>query len=308
MARPAADDGFISDLVKRGVSSAVATSFVANNSLDPAIQTAMNAADHAATVALANDLPTGLDPAVRTAIIARAGTTSTTGGDGGGDGGDGGGGDKNPDPVQPPIDWRSYLTDWGFTGDIVNELDRIFRVYTDPTQAGAAALAYIRGTDWYVKTFPGIQSAIAKGLFSDEQGYRSYVNQANQFYQRYFGRDATTNEIAAGMNAGHTTGQLDEHLAGQAYINANRGDIQYTLGAFDSKGKASEEELGAYGDHLNNLDNMIGPQLQSRLDKARAKFSRIFEGQSASPAMSTLSNGRLFGSSLGAGNNPDVGA
>lgn len=204
-------------------------------------------------------------------------TTTTTGGDGAG----------------TTFDWRAYLTNWGFPPDVVNELDSIFRRYNDPSQAQAAALAYIRGTDWYKTTFAGIQDGIKNGVIGDESDYRAYVNQLNQYYQRYQGRNVTTSEVAQYLQQGWSTGQVDQHFQGQAYIAANKNDIQYQLGAFDSQGRATDAQLNALGDQAGGLDNALGPAVQKRIALAQQKLQRIFQGQLATPALSILNNGRL---------------
>lgn len=288
-----------------GVSTKIAQTFVAVNSTDPAIQTAMNAQDNAATVALANNLPADLDPAIKTAIIARAGaitgttTSSTTTGD-------------NTPPTTttttPPLDWRAYLANWGFEDADVTELDRIFKTYTDPTQAAAAGLAYIRGTQWYSRTFQGIGAGIKAGLFSDEAGYRAYVNDMNQVYRRFYNRDVTTQEVSDFLNNGTNPNAINQHLTGQAAVQAQLPDLQYQLGAFDSQGRATDAEVSAYGDQLGGLSNMIGPKLQDRLDKARQKMATIFQGVSATPSLSMVL-GRPQATSFGTDiSKPDIQA
>jgi hypothetical protein len=224
----------------------------------------------------------------------------------GGSTGGGSGDGSSPSDGKPPLDWRAYLADWGFDQDVVDGLDKIFRTYTNVDQAQAAALAYIRGTQWYARTFPGIGAGIKAGLIGDEAGYRAYVNQLNQVYRRYYNRDVTSQEVADALGRGVTSGAIDSHLQGQAYIAANKGDIQYQLGAFDENGPATEAELSAYGDQLAGLSNMIGPQLQNRLDKARARLQAIMQGSLAAPSFRLLDSGRLATAS-GTGK-PDVGA
>lgn len=211
-------------------------------------------------------------------------------------------------PPPPPLDWQAYLANWGFTPDIIARLTTIFSTYTDPAQASAAALAYIRGTDWYSQTFPGIQNAERLGLVSDEQGYRSYVNDLNQFYQRYYQRNVTTQETLDALNAGHNPNQVGAHLAGQAYIAANQNDINYTTGAFDDKGRFTTDELNSLGDQTEGLDNMIGPDLQRRLAVAKQRMQTIFQGQLTTPSLSVLNSGRLAASGLGASSTPDIQA
>lgn len=238
--------------------------------------------------------------------VEEPGPVTTPGSGGGGGGGEGGG--TTPDtPANPPLDWENYLQNWGFTPDIIDKLANIFSQYTDPGQASAAALAYIRGTSWYATTFPGIGAGESAGLFSDEAGYRSYINQLNQLYQSYYGRVANTNEITQFLTAGQSTTQVGQHLSGQAQLAAEQPQDQYQLGAFDPTGKASDNELSQYGDYLGGIGNMIGPQLALRIQNAQKRMNDIFQGTLATPSVSLATNGRLAAGSLGGNTSkPDI--
>lgn len=203
-------------------------------------------------------------------------------------------GDDIPTPP-PPVDWRGYLIDWGFPPDVVDELTRIFRTYSDPSQASAASLAYIRGTAWYSQTFPGIQEGQRLGVIGNEADYRAYVNSLNQTYRGYLGRDVSTSEVYGYLHNGQTPTYAANHFQGQALLNSQRGEIQYELGAFDENGRANDSDLSQYGDYLGGIGNMIGPQLQAKIDKARARMQTIFQGSESTPTLSILNNGRLSG-------------
>lgn len=219
------------------------------------------------------------------------------------------GGDVPPPgtPPAPALDWHAYLINWGFTSDIVDELDRIFRTYADPSQASSSALAYIRGTDWYATTFPGIQEGMRLGVVSNEADYRSYTNQMNDLYQRYYGRSVTGADVSSALKSGYTTGHVNAHFSGQAYIAANQNDIQYTLGAF-GPGEASDTELASLGDQQGGLDNVVGAQFQQRYAAALQRLHGVFQGTLASPNFS-IQNGRTAAPSLAGGRNTgDIGA
>lgn len=225
-------------------------------------------------------------------------------------GGGGGGGAAAPAlPTNPPLDWHAYLTNWGFTSDIVTELDRIFRTYSDPSQASAAAIAYVRGTDWYATTFPGIQAGMKLGVISDEASYRAYTNQLNDLYHRYYNRDVTGADVTAALTSGFSVQHVDAHFQGQAYVSANKSDIQGALGAFDSQGVATDDQLSALGDQQAGLDNLLGPEVQRRIDLAKQKMAGVFQGTLANPSLSVTKQGKLSAPSLGGGTNPtDIGA
>ncbi len=213
-------------------------------------------------------------------------------------------------PAAPPLDWRAYLTNWGFDATTVGELDRLFRTYTDPNQAALAALAYIRGTDWYKKTFPGIQQGINNGIVGNESDYRSYTNQLTQIYRSYLGRDVSANEVSDALTKGVTASDVGRHFQGQAYVGANKTDIQGVLGHFGDNGELSESDLGSYGDFQAGLTNMVGPAVQRALQIASQRLSGVFQGTLAQPGGLGISKlGRLSAPSLSGGiSNADVGA
>lgn len=227
-------------------------------------------------------------------------------------GGGGSGPGATPPPSTPPapaLDWHAYLTNWGFTPEIVDELDRIFRTYSDASQASASAIAYIRGTDWYATTFPGIQEGMKLGVISDEASYRAYTNQLNDLYHRYYNRDVTGADVATALKGGFTTAHVDAHFQGQAYVAANQNDIQGALGAYDSEGQATPDQLSALGDQQAGLDNMLGPEVQRRIAAAKQKLAGAFNGTLFNPNLGVTSGGRLAATSLAGGSNPsDIGA
>lgn len=207
----------------------------------------------------------------------------------------------------PSLNWQQYLANWGFPPDVVNQLDALAKQYaSDPAGFQAAALAYIRGTDWYKQTFPGIGAGESKGLFGDEAGYRKYVADATNAYQRFLGRAPSSQEIANYINMGYDPSQIGEHVQGVAYLKDpnNRFNIDYTLGAFDSQ-KVDKSQYGNLADAMFGLDNAKGDALLNRLQAAQQKFTRIFQGVAATPAVSLLNSGQL--SEKDANNRPDVG-
>lgn len=215
----------------------------------------------------------------------------------------GGGGSAPAAPTNPPLDWHAYLTNWGFTSDIVDELDRIFRTYSDPSQASAAALAYVRGTDWYAQTFPGITEGEKLGVISDESSYRAYVNQLNDLYHRYGNSPVTGDQVSSALKSGYSVTHVGQQLQGAAYVAANGSDINYTLGAYDPQGALSNTDLQAYGEDQAGLTNALGPEIDKRISLAKQKLAGAFQGVLANPSL-TFTRGRLAAPSLAGGINP----
>lgn len=204
----------------------------------------------------------------------------------------------------PPLDWNAYLQNWGFPTDIVNELDRIFRTYNDPNQASAAALAYIRGTDWYSQTFPGINEGIKLGVINNEGDYRSYTNTVNDLYNRYYGRNVSGQEVAGLLGKGYSTSRVNGVLGGDAWAKVNGPDVQFLLGAEDENGQATPDQLQALGQQNSGIDSLVGAELQKRLDVAKQRLAVAFQGSLATPSLKLLNGGGLSAPSLAGGITP----
>lgn len=212
-------------------------------------------------------------------------------------------------PVTPPLDWQQYLTNWGFPADVTGELDRIFRTYPDANSASAAALAYIRGTQWYSDTFPGIQEGEKLGVISDEQGYRAYTNQLNDIYHRYTGGTVTGSQVANALAGGFSANHVEQQFAGTAYASAYGPEAQFDLGAFDSQGQLSASQLQSYGENQVGLSNNLGVDIDRRVQLAKQKLQGIFQGQFAGANFSANQQGRISAPSLlGGTNSSDVPA
>jgi hypothetical protein len=222
-----------------------------------------------------------------------------TSGEGGGGGGGGG------DEPREGFDWRIWLADWGFDAAIVNELDRIFRSATDPNMAAQQALAYIRGTDWYARTFPGINEAKRLGIIGDERDYRAYLNQANQLYRQWMNRDIATDEFVQILTSGTSLGVVAKRFEGAAYVGANRDDIQYLAGNFGD-GAFTDADLKAYGEQQVGLGSTLGAGLQAKVQNALMRLNRVFQGQLATPSLSLGSQG-LNAPSLNPNQSLDIG-
>lgn len=218
--------------------------------------------------------------------------------------------DASPNAGIMAIDWRSWLTDWGFPSDLISTLDGMARRYT-PAQAelfARDAILFLRGTEWHKKTFVGFAEGFNKGLFTDERGYRMYVNAANDSYKRYMGRDITTPELIGAFGSSWSPERVERELEAGAFVNANRNDLQY-LGRNFGEGGAegfSEDQLKAYGQQSVGIGNALGAGLVSKVAQAQQRLRRIFEGTLATPSLGVGPVGRI--SQAGSGSTlSDVG-
>jgi hypothetical protein len=206
-----------------------------------------------------------------------------------------------------PTDWSSMLGLYGLPSDVAAKVSAIFSQTSDINQAVALALAYVRGTDWYSQTYPGIQEGIARGVVSNEADYRAYVNQLQQLNKQYYGIDVTSQQIADYLKAGYSVGHVGQLFQGDAYVKANANDLQYLSGAFGD-GRLSSDQLQSLGQENAGLDSAMGQKIQGLVQKATQRMQTVFNGQVATPSLS-LGGGGLAASSLaGKRATPSVGA
>lgn len=213
-----------------------------------------------------------------------------------------------PTPTHPDfsgIDYSQYFNIWGLPSDVQSRVTQIFQTSGDVNVASQLALAYIRGTDWYGQTYPGIQIAEAKGIVNNEADYRALLNQQTQIYQQYLGRHITSDEFSANLNEGANNTLIGQRLQGAVYAKTYGGDWNYALGAFGDTGAATDAELTSLGQEKSGLDTPMGQMLQKRLDQAQQRLAGVFKGGIATPSLS-FAGGRLAGSQ--AGSPPDVAA
>jgi hypothetical protein len=211
--------------------------------------------------------------------------------------------DKVPPPPPPPPPPGSLgIPD--LPPDIEANVSAILAA--DPVNGPDRALAYIRGTDWYKATYAGIGAGIKTGVIGNEGDYRAYVSNVTDTFQRYYGRPPTQAEVASLLSSGRSTGQVEQIGQGHAWAQANQGEVNYELGAFDY-GPLSQGDLETLGQQQSGLGSTAGASLQQRLQNASARMQRLFEGVLASPSFSVGSGG-LSAPSLQTKPKPDVGA
>lgn len=196
-------------------------------------------------------------------------------------------------PVAPPeiTDWGAYLGLAGLDQEALQAINAVKRTGDLSTDI-PNILNAVRQTQWYAKTYPGIGNAIAKGLVTNEAGYRAMQNDFNQVYQQYYGRPISLGEFSSFLGEGIDAGILQKRIQGDQYIQANKGDIQYVAGAF-GEGRLSDSELQDVGRNQAGLGTQQGASLQSALDKALQRAQRIFQGTLASMDVNRNSSGRI---------------
>ena len=220
-----------------------------------------------------------------------------------------GGGTSSGGAVTPSgnTDWSSMLGIYGLPSDVANKVQQIFSSTDDVNQAVALAMAYVRGTQWYAQTYPGIQEGIARGVVSNESDYRSYVNQLQQLNKQYYNTDITSQQITDYLKSGYSIGHVGQLFQGNAYVQANQNDLQYIAGAFGN-GRLSQDELAALGNESAGLDSAMGQKIQNLVQKATQKMQDVFGGSLAKPSLSLGDNGLQFPSLAGQRTKPDVSA
>lgn len=210
------------------------------------------------------------------------------------------------------VDWSSLLGIYGMPADVAAKVAQIFKDNPDVSTAIQLALAFIRGTDWYKATYPGIQYGLANGLFSNEAGYRQYVNAVRQYYKQYLGRDPTGDEITQMLANGSDPSVVGKTLEGNAYADTYRNDIEYYAGAFGT-GNLSKEDLQAYGQEKVGLGSSRGYQIDKMINDAIRRYQGAFGGAAATPTGITLgpvglASTGLAGQRESLSNTPDISA
>lgn len=204
------------------------------------------------------------------------------------------------DEKKPAVDYSSYFDYLGLPKDLIDEVNRMFADGGDDIQATIIrVVGYLRGTDWYKQTFPGIGEAIARGLVTDERGYRAMFNQVGQVYRQYAGRDLTTEEFAGHLREGVNVDTIARRFQGEAFIGANRADIQYYSGAF-GQGRLTDDQLRQLGQHQAGLGTPGGLGLSRQFEEAIRRAESVFRG-----SLATLAKNPLFREAAQGG--PDVG-
>lgn len=224
---------------------------------------------------------------------------------------------KTPPAAAPPTGTGlsgnaadSALGFYGLPSDVQSEVDQIFANTADVNAATALALAYIRGTNWYTQTYPGIQAGISNGTVGNEGDYRNYVNQINQLTQQYYGRQATSQDIQNFLGQGFSVGRVGQGFQGQAITQANSQDWRYLTGAYANNGPFTTDQASALGNEQAGIDTTAGQLAQKVLAKAQQIQTKLFSGTLATPSLSVGTNGLSSPSLQGnrAGSSPDVAA
>lgn len=218
----------------------------------------------------------------------------------------------SPEPANDPLhgytntDWSAMLGIYGLPPDVQSKVNQIFNTTTDVNQATSLALAYIRGTPWYERVYPGIKEGLANGTVSNEADYRNYLNNINILSKQYLGRDISGQEIAGYLKQGFNVDRVGRIFQGGAIASTNGQDWRYATGAFDAQGPLTNQEQQALGQEQAGIDTALGQRVQRRLALAQQRLQTVFQGSLATPGLTT-SSGRLASTTLGA-KAPDVAA
>ncbi len=200
---------------------------------------------------------------------------------------------------------------WGSLGLDASTIAGLTKTLTGVTDAAQAQLLgqnYLRQSSWYQQTFPGFDLGVRAGLFTDETGYRSYVNALTQSSQQYLGRAVTTAEVTQALQAGVDPALYANRLQGNALAQTLGPQAQYEAGAFTSEGRLSSGELQAYGQEKAGIDTPLGQAITQRLQQAQQRMQGLFSGTLATPNLSLGPQGLFAPSLQGNKGVPDTGA
>ena len=222
----------------------------------------------------------------------------------------------NDEQLFASVDANQILDFFQMPSDIKNALQKqIAQWYSagkglTPDQIAPLAVAYLRGTDWYSKTYVGIQYGVSNGLFDESQDmevqYRRYVNDLDVFSQQYLGRNVSTQEVANYLQQGLKADVVGKQLEGQSYANAYGKDWDAIMGPFGAGPLDANSKL-ALGEYETGYKTTFGDTLERQLQQATTRMKRIFEGTLATPA-DLQRRQTLAAPGLSTEVTPDVGA
>lgn len=205
-------------------------------------------------------------------------------------------------------DWaKAYFGNLGLPPDVQEAITGFFTKYPDdPQLAIELSKQYIRTTPWFAQNFPGFFEGIKTGLFTDETGYRGYVNQANVYSMQYFNRPISVMEIESALHQGLSPEYLGKTFEAGSIAVAQGADFRYALGAFGESDVAQQARDDpsrvAYdiGREQAGLGSVAGARLQAALDRANKRMQAIFGGQLSIP--------NTTGQALQPSSHPDISA
>lgn len=190
----------------------------------------------------------------------------------------------NPDAVPaedkpPELDtayWKQFFP--GLPDDTLAALQTYYRDH--PNSTDAELIGFLKGTDWYKGEYGAFETGVLNGVFSagGYDAYRNWKSSIKDAMGRYGIDEATASTVmdTAAKN-GWSADRVEREFAADAYVKANQMDIQYTAGAFGG-GALTQDELKALGQQQVGVGNDLGGQLQTRVQQAFQKMSRLFEG------------------------------
>lgn len=261
---------------------------------------------------------------------------SKSGNGGGGKNGKGGNTPgSNPNAGTGSTDYSALFSAFGMPPRMIKEINRLMaQLITsgqDPTYAYDTIIGEIRsgkigdnfknGESWYAYTYAGISEGVANGLLDSsnmEASYRDYVNQVDNWYKEYFGRNATTDEIKGFLKQGLNLTTVNAQLKGQSYANAySSGDsnaygyswnaLLGNFGQLQDEKQLSDKEKLALGESMTGYSTPLGDQLNKQLQTALRRMQTIFTGTLAGPADLQKGGSGLKAPSMAGEVTPDTG-
>lgn len=99
----------------------------------------------------------------------------------------------------------------------------------------------------------------------------------NPVYHQYAGHGVARSNVLTAYRNGWSADYIAKRFAGMAYANANKGDIQQTMGSYGA-GQLTPEQLRALGNEQAGIDTPLGQQLSLAYEKAQRRMQSVFRG------------------------------
>ena len=150
----------------------------------------------------------------------------------------------------------------------------------NPNMTNGELVGVLKKTPWYQREFSSFEAGVKAGMF-DEGAYtvwRNWKSSVDDAARRY-GVDPETlrGKYDEWATVGWSQDRVEREFAADAYVKANRADVQYAAGAFGG-GQLSDQDLSAFGRQQVGVTSDMGAQLQTRVQTAFQKLQRVFEG------------------------------
>lgn len=196
---------------------------------------------------------------------------------------------KKP-PGAGQLNLASEVQQWipNLPPDLANQVGQMISNGADENRV----FAFVHGTPWFQQNYAGFDAGVGKALWGgtiqDLSAYRQWRASVNQTMQQYYGREANQGDYISYATQGFGAGQIQNIGQGHAWAQANMGDVNYAVGAFDSGQPLTPQQIQTLGEQESGNTSTMGALLETRFKTALAKMNDLFGSTLAQNAQQKL--------------------